>query len=627
MSNRLARRVLLLRFAAGRPRLASGPSILRAKLRKLAAQFPYLPRAVRLVWSAAPQYAALWVALLVLQGLLPIATVFLTRSLVNALIAAVRSPAPPGSGRTALLYLAAMAALMLFSEAARVAAAWVRAAQADRVQDHISNLIHLKSLAVDLAFYDNADFYDHLHRARSEASHRPVALLENLGGILQNSITLVSMLAVLVPFGAWLPLALLASTLPALYVVLRHALNQHYWRLRTTSDERRTWYYDWLMTAGETAAELRLFGLAEHFQSAFQTLRARLRTERLGLALQQGAAELVAGLFALAAAGAALAWMAWLALRHQVTLGDLAMFYQAFQQGMRLSRSLLENVGQLYANTLFLGNLFEFLSLEGKVLGPAEPSPVPLLQHGIRFRRVSFRYPGTERWALRDLDLEIPFGRITAVVGANGAGKSTLIKLLCRFYDPDEGAVEADGRDLRTLDLEALRQSITVLFQQPVHYNATAGENIAYGDLASIPDQQAIAAAAEAAGADEVIEKLPAGYDHLLGRWFDNGIELSAGEWQRIALARAFLRQAAIVILDEPTSAMDPWAETDWLNRFRQLAADRTALLITHRFTTARIADTICVMAGGQLVEQGSHEELLEQGGRYAQGWIAQANG
>jgi ATP-binding cassette subfamily B protein len=606
--------------------MTSGRSILGEKFRRLAAQFPYLLRALRLVWSAAPRHASLWASLLVFQGLLPIGTVYLTRLLVNALLAAVRPGAPPSGGRSALLLMAAMGALLLLAEGASVAARWVRTAQADRVQDHISHLIHQKSVAVDLAFYDNAEFYDHLHRARSDAGFRSVALLDNLGGMVRNGITLLAMLAVLAPFGLWLPGALLASTLPALYIVLRHALDQHYWRLRTTSDERRTWYYDWMLTAVDTAAEVRLFGLGDHFQTAFQALRARLRAEHLRLVGRQGGAELLAGLFALASVGAALVWMAWRAFHHEATLGDLAMLYQAFQQGLQLSRSLLDNVGQLYANTLFLGNLFDFLALEPKVLSPASAQTLPALEQAICFRGVSFRYPGSSRPALHNLDLEIPAGSITAVVGSNGAGKSTLIKLLCRFYDPESGAVEIDGTDLRTVNLASLRASITVLFQQPVHYNATVAGNIALGDLASTPDRAAVQAAAEAAGAEEIVNRLPSGYDHLLGRWFENGTELSAGEWQRIALARAFLRRAPILVLDEPTSAMDPWAESDWLRRFRQLAAGRTTLVITHRFSTARIADMIHVMSDGRVIERGTHDQLTAAGGRYAQGWLGQAH-
>jgi ATP-binding cassette subfamily B protein len=601
----------------------SSRSILLSKFRKIAAQFPYIGQALRLVWYAAPRHSAIWAALLVFQGLLPVAMVYLTRALVNGLVAAVRSPASANNSHTIVL-MAAMGVLILIGEVAHVSANWLRTSQAELVQDHISDLIQRKSVDVDLAFYDNAEFYDHLHRARSQAGYRPIALLENLGAIFQNGITLVSMVVVVIPFGAWLPVALVVSTLPALYVVLRHAMDQHYWRQRVTSDERRTSYYDWLLTAGETAAEIRLFGLGEHFQSAFRTLRTRLRTERLELTKKQGVAELGAGLFVLVVSGASIGWIAWRVFRGQLTLGDLALFYQAFQQGMRLSRSLLENVGQLYGNALFLGDLFEFLELVPRVVSSEPSPPAAPVRTSIRFRQVSFRYPGTGRLALKELDLEIPAGKITAIVGTNGAGKSTLIKLLCRFYDPESGAIELDGADLKSLDLETLRRSISILFQQPVHYNATAAENIAYGAITSFPDRSVIQTASEAAGAAGIIAGLPGGYDQVLGRWFETGTELSAGQWQRIALARAFLRQSPILILDEPTSAMDPWAAVDWLRRFRQLAAGRTAIVITHRFSTAMIADTIHVMSEGRVIESGSHDQLLAAGGPYAQGWIAQ---
>jgi ATP-binding cassette subfamily B protein len=247
------------------------------------------------------------------------------------------------------------------------------------------------------------------------------------------------------------------------------------------------------------------------------------------------------------------------------------------------------------------------------------------LREGIRFRQVGFRYPGSQHVALADFNLTIPAGQMVAIVGPNGAGKSTLIKLLCRLYDPDEGRIELDGVSLRDLDLEKLRSLITVLFQQPVHYSATVRENIALGkEPGSAQGFEQLAAAARAAGAADIIEHLPSGYDTLLGKWFDGGTELSGGEWQRLALARAFLRPAPILLLDEPTSAMDSWAENDWIQRFRGLANGRTVILITHRFTTARRADIIHVMADGRIVESGRHADLLARGGPYAQSWIAQ---
>jgi ATP-binding cassette subfamily B protein len=353
-----------------------------------------------------------------------------------------------------------------------------------------------------------------------------------------------------------------------------------------------------------------------------------MRIERLTFTRDQGLARLGAGLAGVLISGSALAWMLWRALQGRVTLGDLALFYQAFQRGQGLLRSLLENLGQIYANTLFLGNLFEFLELKSQVADPFHPIVAqPALREGICFQRVSFRYPGSERQVLQDFNLTIPAGQIIAIVGANGAGKSTLLKLLCRFYDPEAGLIALDGSDIRDMTLENLRRMITVLFQWPVPYQATAAQNIAFGDLAATPGGAELEAAAYSAGAHDVIRGLPKGYDTLLGKWFANGVELSVGEWQRLALARAFFRQAQILILDEPTSALDSWAEADWFDRFRSLADGRTAIIITHRFTIARRADMIHVMEAGRIVESGKHDELLSRGGMYARSWTAQLHG
>jgi ATP-binding cassette, subfamily B, bacterial len=594
---------------------------LASRLRRAAVQISHLPRALRLVWQAAPGWTLAWTLFLLIQGFLPVAIVYLTRPVVNGLVAAVRAG---GDWRPILAPAAAMGVVLLLTELLSGAIHWVRTAQAELVQDHVSSLIHRKSVEVDLAFYESPDFYDHLHRARAEADYRPSALLETLGGLLQNGVTLVAMLVVLARYGVWLPVALLASTLPALAVVLRYAARHYQFRMRATPVERRIWYYDWLLTSGEAAPEIRLFALGAYFKAAFLGLRKQVREERLELARGQGLAELASGAAALAVAASAFVWMIARTLRGSLSLGDLALFYQAFQQGLRLARTLLENVGQLYQNSLFLGNFFEFSELKPTVVSPAKPAAVPVrLSEGIRFTGVTFRYPDTRRVALRDFSLSIPAGRLIALVGPNGAGKSTLVKLLCRFYDPEAGSITIDGVDLRCFSVEELRQRISVFFQQPVHYNTTVRENIALGNLASAPTDASVEAAAKAAGADAFIRDLPEGYGNLLGHWFEKGTELSVGEWQRVALARAFLRESPMILLDEPTSAMDPWAEAEWLNRFHSFAQGRTTLIITHRFTTARLADQIHVMEQGQIVESGSHHELIDQGGHYAAWWAA----
>ena len=598
--------------------------ILGEKLRKALAQLPNLPRALALVWQVARPWTITWIILLIAQGLLPAATVYLTKMVVDGVVTSLRNGSSWPDVRHVLLLLVLLGGILLLMEVVRGSINWVRTVQAELLRDHITSLIHEKSVTADLAFYELSDYYDHLHRARAEARYRPVALLGNLGALLQNSITLIAMGAILIPLGPWLALALLLSTLPAFYVVVHYVLAEYQWRQHTTADDRRAWYYDWIMTAAEAAAELRLFGLSKYFQSNYNHLRERLRGERLQLMRKQSLAELGASLIALLIAGAALGWMVWKALHGLVTLGELALIYAAFNQGQGLMRTLLENAGQLYGNSLFLGNLFEFLSLQPKIISRGGPPWPPLVrvESGIVFNGVSFTYPDSTAKALDDFSLTIPSGKIVAIVGPNGAGKSTLLKLLCRFYDPDRGTIEIDGRDLRDFAVDDLRRSITVLFQQPFHYNTTVRENVLYGDMKS--SESEIAAAIRAAGAEEIVACLPQQEQTLLGRWFAGGTELSVGEWQRIALARAFLRRAPIVILDEPTSALDPWAEADWLERFRQLAVGRTSIIITHRFTTAMNADVIHVMDRGRIVESGSHNLLLAQNGLYAESWSRQ---
>ena len=323
--------------------------------------------------------------------------------------------------------------------------------------------------------------------------------------------------------------------------------------------------------------------------------------------------------------GVALAWMVYRTMQNLITLGELALFYQAFHQGQRLMRSLLQNVGQVYSNILFLSHLFEFLDLEPRILDPGRPRKFPSpLKKGIGFRGVSFHYPEGERPALRDFNLFIPAGRTVAIVGANGSGKSTMVKLICRLYDPQQGQIELDGVDLRDFSLRELRKNITVLLQEPVRYNETVRENIRLGDVTADLDPARIERAAESAGARDIIDRLPRRYDSLLGKWFMDGSELSLGEWKRICLARTFFRQASIILLDEPTSGMDSWSEAEWMDRFMETARDQTAVIITHRFTTAMKVDMIHVMDRGQIVESGEHDQLLVREGLYARSWRRQ---
>ncbi len=605
--------------------MAGSISFVSEKLKAVLAQLPYLPRALALVWRATKKLTIIWFILLLIQGILPVATVYLTRALVDSLVFAVGGGGAWETVQTPLLLALLMAAIMLLTRVLQAAVRWVRTAQSDLVRDYMQGLVHDRAIKADLAYYETPEYHDQMHRARVDSQGRPMALVESLGGLIQNCLTLLAMSAVLLPYGWWVPLALLSSTLPALWVVIRFAILQYDWRMRNTETERRAWYLDWLLTNRENAPEIRLFDLGESFSDNFQNIRRKLRKERLALLRSEAITEMMAGGFALVIMAAALVWMVIQAIHGAMTLGDLAMFYQAFNQGQKLMHSLLSTVGQIYSNSLFLENLFEFLGLEPTIVDPEYPKNLPAVDApSLSLRGVAFQYPGAKRSVFKNLDLEIPAGKVVALLGVNGAGKSTLFKLLCRLYDPTSGSIELEGTDIRNFEITKLRSWITVLFQEPVRYCETVATNIGFGDRRRDHEIHSLKRAIESAGASEIVERLPDGINNLLGKWFEGGAELSVGEWQRIALARACLRDAKIVLLDEPTSAMDSWAEADWVHRFRLIAKGRTSIIITHRLTTAKSADLIHVIDNGVVIESGTHDELVQKGGAYAESWTRQ---
>ncbi len=585
----------------------------------------YARMGLALVWRAAGRWTLAWTALQVVQGVLPAITVALTKWVVDAMAAAVGSGATREAIEAVAVPALLMAGVMLLQRIFGGVLEWVSASQAELAGDYTKTLIHSKASGADFAVYESPEYYDRLEQANTQASARSLQLLQNAGDLLRTSVTFVSIAALLLRYSVWLPLALVVSALPAFLVVMRHNRRYHEWWRSTTARRRQVQYYDVMLTMDMAAAELRINQLGRPFSELYRTMRRALRRERIGMLGRQIIGKLLAAALALVLSGLTVAWVLLRALRGEATLGDLALFYSAFNQGQALMGNLLQSVGQMFANTLFLEHLFEFLKLENHVRDPEEPAPFPdRLADGVRFENVTFAYPGAERPAVEGFNLHIPAGRIVAIVGENGAGKSTFIKLLCRFYDPHAGRVTVDGTDLRDFAQDDLRRHVSVMFQFPMKYQMSVAENIRLGDPDAPADMGRVVAAAKNAGAHEFIERLPAGYDTLLGRWFDTGTEISGGEWQRVALARAFLRRAPLVILDEPTSFMDSWSEGEWLRRFRRMVAEQTALLITHRFTTAMQADVIHVMEQGRIIESGTHAELVARGGRYAASWAAQ---
>jgi ATP-binding cassette subfamily B protein len=600
--------------------MAPRPSDLRSVLGKL----PRLGTGLRMAWSASPAAVAFWAAATLIQGLVPVGLAWGGRAAVNALAQVAHGASALDAAAGPVL---AVALLLVLSQPLASLASYLRSAIAEDVQGLLLEQIHARAIQLDLAFFERPASYDLLHRARVDALQQSSALLDHLAGVARSGITVGGLALLVARYAAWAPLLLVAAALPGLVSAAAHIVREHAWRKAHTTDERRLRYWDHLLTGRESAAELRLFDLGGLFKAAHAELFGALKQGRLGLARHRLWGEVLAGLAALAGMALGVGWIVLRVAHGRANLGDVVLFYQVFQQAQAALRILLEGGSGLLRALLFVDDIETFLTHAPELAAPDQPVALPPGRGpALELDRVSFRYPGSERLALDDVSLALPPGRMVAVVGSNGAGKSTLVKLLCRFYDPERGAVRFGGVDLRQVAPAELWRRVTVLFQEPVKYAGTAAENIAFGDAEAQPSPERIAAAAEAAGADGPIRRLPQGYRTLLGKWL-GGSDLSLGEWQRVALARAFLRDADVVVLDEPTSAMDSWAEADWMARFRALVAGRTTLVITHRFTTAMQADVIHVMQDGRVVESGTHEDLVAAGGMYAESWRLQMNG
>jgi ATP-binding cassette subfamily B protein len=580
--------------------------------------FEFVPRAFGLlVTSAKGKTVALFVLTLI-AAVLPLAIAYVGKALVDA----VAKGSPDQTLRWVLVELGLVTALALVDRGLGL----LRTLMGARMALDINTTILEKTLTLDLAHFEDPNVYDQLTRARREASSRPLAMVMETLGMTRSLVTLVGYGALLLRWNGWAVLALALASFPSAIAEVQFgnlAFRLRNWR---SPDTRKLTYLEYVLANDGHVKEVKLFGLGPLLLDRYRTLGEKFYEEDRGLAMKRA---LIGWLLSLLGTGAfygCYAWMAVVAAQGRISLGDLVLYGVSFRQGQQAFQSILSSLGGMYEHNLYMSNLFTFLAIPTTQDRAASTSASS--DDGIRFEGVSFRYPGQTKWAVEKLNLSVARGESIALVGHNGAGKTTLIKLLTGLYTPNEGRITLFGKDIRDWDPNELRRQIGVVFQDFNRYQMTVRENIGFGSTEHLTDDERLKRAGDRGGATEVVETLSLGFDTQLGKWFKDGTELSGGQWQKIALSRAFMREeASVLVLDEPTAALDAEAEHAVFERFRQLAKGRTTFLVSHRFPTVRMADRILVLDGGCVIEEGSHDALIAQGGKYAKMFTLQAAG
>ncbi len=598
------------------------------KLRQVFEAFTSLPRVLRLVWSTHALFTAALGLLSIAQGFMPAISVVITRYVIDGVVYGIIHHTFSHIWLPVGLQLAAGLISNLLSTLSNT----VQQLLQERVSNRVQFLVLEKSNTLDLAFFENPEFYDKLRNATDQSTYQPTSMVSQTFGLVQTLVTLFSMLFLLLGLAWWLAIIALIVPIPSFIASSRYGW-RGYQLMRRQSPERRLMaYFNQLMTTDRYTKEIKLFDLGDHFIERFKQLANKFYEEKKSILLRRYMTGFLWSSITVAANSGIYLYVAFQAVMGRITLGQLTLYTQTALQTGSNFQSLLNGISSTYETNLYVSTLFEFLEYEPKLVSPEHPQPVDPSSDkqglDIEFRNVSFTYPDKDpetQAALRNVSFTVRAGESIALVGSNGAGKTTIVKLLTRLYDPDEGEILIGGHNIREYDLKELREHVGVIFQDYVTYYLSARENIGVGRIAEMDNELMVAGAAKKSGADRVIEGLPQGYETTLGRWFEKGAQLSGGEWQKIALARAFMRDASILILDEPTSSLDAQAEYEVFARFRILTQGKTAIFISHRFSTVRLADRIIVLEHGRIIENGSHQELIQLEGRYAELFNLQA--
>lgn len=588
--------------------------------------FSGLRQAITLVWASAPRWTLASALLIFAQGILPLATLYVLKLIIDSVSAGQSFGDIENPFQGVVFLIIIFSGILLLTIFTRTLSVYVSETQAALTTDHIQSILHAKSVEVDLEYYENPTYYDTFYMAQREATVRPPRIVNGLFQVGMSIVALLALLSILIAFSWLMVLFLVIAVVPAAVIRWKYADQIYQWRKSRVSKQRQTYYFHWMLTDERHAKEIRLLNLGQRFMDRHRDLRDQLRNEYLEILKKRVKADLAAQIVSFLALFFSFVFIVYNTFQGSITLGDLVLYFGAIQQSQLFMNSLLTGMAGLYEDTIFLASLHDFLELKPKVKDPVHPKPVPVpLKEGISFEHVSFHYPGSESAALTDINLTIAPGKIIALVGENGSGKTTLVKLLCRLYDPVSGIIAIDGISIRDFKILDLRREISIIFQDYARYNLTAKENIIFGSGDHPVEDDQIFHAAESAGADIVINKLEHQYETILGKLFENGAELSVGEWQKIALARAFIRDAQIIIMDEPTSALDPFAEAEVIAKLQTIVKGRTALIISHRLSSVRTTDCIYFMEGGRIVESGTHEDLVALKGKYYQLFETQA--